>query len=269
MQTIKQFFELPMLKSRVAIAFFALLRKEIRRFLRIWVQTLLPPLITMGLYFLIFGQLIGSRIQKIAGIPYVTYIAPGLIMMAVITNAYANVSASLFSMRFQKSIEELLVAPLPAAVLLLGFVIGGMTRALLVGLLVTLLALFFTAIPIAHFGVLIVIVLGSAMLFSLAGFTNAIFAKNFDDISIIPTFVLTPLTYLGGVFYSIEALPPFWKTLSLLNPLVYIVNAFRYALLGRSDVALGQALIIVFLCCGLLFYLNLRLLRTAQEKMGG
>lgn len=246
------------------IAFLTLLRKEVRRFLRIWMQTLLPPLITMGLYFLIFGYLLGTRIQQVAGIPYVTYIAPGLIMMAIITNAYANVSSSLFSMRFQKSIEELLVAPIPHILLLLGFVTGGVIRALLVGFLITVLALCFTQIPLSHPGVLLVIVPSTAALFSLAGFTNALFARNFDDISIIPTFVLTPLTYLGGVFYSIKILPPFWQTVSLLNPLIHIVNAFRYALLGTSDVVVSHALIIVLLCCVLLFGLNLYLLHIGR-----
>ena len=246
------------------IAFNTLLRKEIRRFLRIWVQTLLPPLVTMALYFLIFGGLIGKRLGSIDGFSYMQYIAPGLIMMSVITAAYTNVVTSFFGMRFQRSIEELLVAPLPNTLLLAGFVAGGVARGFLVGLLVTLLALFFTHLPVKHGLVLLMIVPLTTILFSLAGFTNALFAKTFDDISLVPTFVLTPLTYLGGVFYSIHLLPPIWKTLSLFNPILYIVNAFRYALLGVSDIPVLQALLIIFACSLALFLLNVVLLNKGK-----
>lgn len=246
------------------IGFTSLLRKEIQRFLRIWIQTLLPPLITMALYFLIFGHVIGNQIRHVKDFPYVTYIAPGLIMMAIVNNAYANVSSSLFSMRFQKSIEELLISPLPHTLLLLGFVSGGLARALLTGTLVTLLALCFTTMPLSHPWVLLSIATSTAILFSLAGFTNALFAKNFDDISIIPTFILTPLVYLGGIFYSTHLLPYFWQKVSLLNPMVYIVNAFRYAFLDISEVDIGTSLIVVWFCCALLFYFNLYLLGKGQ-----
>lgn len=239
------------------IAFTSLLRKEIKRFLRIWVQTLLPPLVTMTLYFLIFGRLVGQRLGPIQGYNYIQYIAPGLIMMSVITAAYTNVVTSFFGMRFQRSIEELMVAPLPNYLLLSGFVAGGVARGLLVGLLVTLLALFFTHLQIMHVGVLLVIVPLTTILFSLAGFTNGLFAKTFDDVSIIPTFVLTPLTYLGGVFYSIDLLPSFWRHCSLLNPILYIVNSFRYALLGISDISVVAALTILLICCIALFVTNL------------
>lgn len=246
------------------IAFVSLLRKEIKRFLRIWVQTLLPPLVNIGLYFLIFGNLVGQRLGPIEGYTYIQYIAPGLIMMAVITASYANVVTSFFGMRFQRSIEELLVAPLPNYLLLSGFVAGGVARGLFVGLLVTMLALFFTKLHIYNIFVLLAIVPMTTILFSLAGFTNALFAKTFDDVSIVPTFVLTPLTYLGGIFYSIDLLPSFWRHLSLFNPILYIVNSFRYGLLGISDISVRTALAIIFVSCVLLFFINLYLLRRGK-----
>lgn len=250
--------------QRYALAFWALLRKEIKRFLRIWSQTLLPPLISTGLYFLIFGGLIGQRLGQIQGFTYMQYIAPGLIMMSVITAAYTNVVTSVYGMRFQRSIEELLIAPLPNVLLLGGFVAGGVARGLLVGVLITGLASFFTHLPIHNLWVLVTIVPLTTVLFSLAGFANALFAKSFDDISIVPTFVLTPLTYLGGVFYSIHLLPVFWQKLSLFNPILYIVNAFRYALLGISDIPVFKALFVILACCILLFLVNLHLLKKGQ-----
>lgn len=246
------------------IGFISLLRKEIKRFLRIWVQTLLPPLVTMTLYFLIFGNLIGQRLGPIKGYSYMQYIAPGLIMMSVITASYTNVVTSFFGMRFQRSIEELLVAPLPNYLLLSGFVAGGVARGLLVGLLVTILALGFTHLQVYNIVVLLAIVPMTTILFSLAGFTNALFAKTFDDVSIVPTFVLTPLTYLGGVFYSIDLLPSFWCHLSLFNPILYIVNSFRYSLLGISDIPVLTALGIIGLSCIVLFFINLYLLRRGK-----
>src|SRR5690606_25476620 len=196
------------------IAFMTILRKEVKRFTRIWVQTLLPPAITMILYFVIFGKLIGSRIGEMSGVSYIDFVAPGLIMMAVLTNAYANVSSSFFSAKFQRSVEELLVSPPPNYIILLGSVMGGVARGLAVGLIVTLVALCFTDLRIQHGAVTFFILLMTSVLFSLAGFINAVYANSFDDISIIPTFVLTPLTYLGGVFYSISLLPPMWQTVS-------------------------------------------------------
>lgn len=241
-------------------AFKTILRKEITRFMRIWSQTLLPPAITMTLYFVIFGSTLGNQIGKIQGFNYIQYIAPGLILMSVITNAYSNVVSSFFSMRFTKSIEELLIAPIPNYLILLGFMVGGVTRGLLVGLVVTILALFFTHLHIHNIWCIISVVLLSALLFSLAGFTNALFAKKFDDISIIPTFVLTPLNYLGGIFYPVTFLTPFWHKLSLCNPILYMVNAFRYGVLGISDVSLINAFVILTLCCIVLFAINLHLL---------
>ncbi|MEK9498775.1 ABC transporter permease [Photorhabdus sp. P32] len=212
--------------------------KEITRFGRIWVQTLLPPVITMSLYFIIFGSLIGSRIGEMGGVDYMQFIVPGLIMMAVITNSYANVSSSFFGAKFQRSIEELLVAPVPTHIVIVGFVGGGVARGVCVGILVTLVSLFFVPLHIHAWWMIVVTLLMTSILFSLGGLLNSIFAKTFDDISIIPTFVLTPLTYLGGVFYSLTLLPPFWQAVSKLNPIVYMISGFRYGFLGITDVSL-------------------------------
>ncbi|MGF1696677.1 ABC transporter permease [Vibrio kyushuensis] len=217
-------------------AFCSLVTKEVNRFTRIWVQTLVPPAITMTLYFIIFGNLIGARIGEMNGFSYMEYIVPGLIMMSVITNSYSNVASSFFSAKFQKNIEELLVAPVPNYVIIAGFVMGGVTRGLLVGIIVTFVSLFFVDLQVEHWGIIALTVFLTSVVFSLGGLINAVFAKTFDDISIIPTFILTPLTYLGGVFYSISLLPEFWQTVSKINPIVYMVNAFRYGFLGVSDV---------------------------------
>ncbi|MGO2161883.1 MAG: ABC transporter permease [Vibrio toranzoniae] len=219
-------------------AFCSLLTKEINRFTRIWVQTLVPPAITMTLYFIIFGNLIGARIGEMNGFSYMEYIVPGLIMMSVITNSYSNVASSFFSAKFQKNIEELLVAPVPNYVIIAGFVMGGVVRGLLVGTIVTFVSLFFVDLQVEHWGVIIATVFLTSVVFALGGLINAVFARTFDDISIIPTFILTPLTYLGGVFYSISLLPEFWQGVSKLNPIVYMVNAFRYGFLGVSDVGI-------------------------------
>jgi len=224
-----------------AIAVRTIIRKEIVRVLRIWVQTIVPPAITMTLYFIIFGNLIGSRIGEMDGYDYMAYIAPGLIMMSVITNSYGNVVSSFFGAKFGRHIEEMLVAPMSNAAIIIGHVAGGVIRGLLVGALVTAVALFFTRLDVQHPFITISIVLLSAIVFSLAGFINAVFAKKFDDISIVPTFVLTPLTYLGGVFYSISLLPELWQTVSKANPILYMVNAFRYGILGTSDIRIGTA----------------------------
>ncbi|MCQ3830457.1 ABC transporter permease [Microbulbifer elongatus] len=222
-------------------AFSTIFRREVRRFTRIWPQTLVPPVITMSLYFVIFGSLIGKRIGEMGGYSYMEFVVPGLIMMAVITNSYGNVVSSFYSAKFQRSVEELLVSPTPNWVIMTGYVLGGVARGLIVGLIVTLIALVFTSLEVQHIGITVLIVFLTSVLFALAGFINAIFANSFDDISIIPTFVLTPLTYLGGVFYSIELLSPFWQGLSKLNPILYMVNAFRYGVLGVSDINVGWA----------------------------
>ncbi len=221
------------------IAFNTILVKEVRRFMRIWQQTLLPPAITMTLYFIIFGNLIGSRIGEMSGLNYMSFIMPGLIMMAVINNSYANVSSSFFSNKFQRSVEELLVAPVPNSVILAGFVFGGVARGLLTGVIVTIVAVFFTEIQVYNLLILSSIVLLSSILFSLGGFINALYANKFDDVSIIPTFVLTPLSYLGGVFFSTDLLPEGWRLVSEFNPILYMVNGFRYGMLGVSDVNLA------------------------------
>lgn len=217
-------------------AFSTIVYKEIRRFMRIWIQTLLPPAIMMALYFVIFGNLIGSRIGDMGGFDYMEFIVPGLIMMSVITNSYSNVVSSFFGMKFQHSIEEILVSPVPNWVVLLGYVMGGVGRGLAVGLIVTLLSLGFTDLSVQHIWITASTVFLTAVLFSIGGLINAIFATKFDDISIVPTFILTPLTYLGGVFYSISLLPDLWQTVSQFNPILYMVNAFRYGILGVSDV---------------------------------
>ena len=218
------------------VAFETIVIKEIRRFSRIWIQTLIPPAITIALYFVIFGNLVGRRVGEMGGFQYMEFIVPGLIMMSVIQNSYSNVVSSFFSQRFQRSIEELLVSPVPNYVILTGFVVGGMARGLAVGAIVTTLSLFFADIQIAHPIITVTVILLTSVVFSLAGFINAVYANSFDDISIVPTFVLTPLIYLGGVFYSTQMLPPFWQVVSALNPIFYMVNTFRYGFLGSSDV---------------------------------
>lgn len=243
------------------IAFYTIIRKEVTRFMRIWVQTILPPAITMTLYFIIFGTLIGSQIRPIHGFTYMQYIVPGLVMMSVVTNAYTNVVSSFYGARFSRSIEEIVVSPIPEYLMLLGFVVGGVMRALVVSIVVILLSLFFTHLYVHNITIMITVIVLSATLFSLAGFTNAIFAKKFDDIAIIPTFVLTPLTYLGGVFYSLAVLPPLWQKVSLLNPILYMVNAFRYGILGITDINVYLAIVIIVFFTIILFFINLILLR--------
>ncbi|MCB1789451.1 MAG: ABC transporter permease [Gammaproteobacteria bacterium] len=227
------------------VAFKTILTKEILRFVRIWVQTVLPPAITMALYFVIFGKLIGSQIGDMEGYRYIDFIVPGLILMSVISNSYANVVSSFYSSKFQHNIEELLIAPLPNFIILAGYVAGGVARGVVVGITVTLVSLLFSDLEVHSYAVTFAVFVLTSVLFATAGFINAVYANSFDDISIVPTFVLTPLTYLGGVFYSISMLPPFWQTVSLVNPVLYMVNAFRYGLLGFSDIALWQAFLII------------------------
>lgn len=227
------------------IAYNTIVVKEISRFMRIWIQTLLPPAISMTLYFVIFGNLIGPRIGEMGGHSYIEYIAPGIIMMSIINNAYSNVVSSFFGAKFQKHIEEMLVSPVSNYLILAGYITGGVTRGLMVGFIVSIVALFFTELQVHSYPIMIGVVLMTSILFSLGGMINGIFAKKFDDISIIPTFILTPLTYLGGVFYSIDLLPEFWQKVSLFNPILYMVNAFRYGLLGVADIGVGYAMGII------------------------
>ncbi|EPH63780.1 ABC-2 type transporter [Enterococcus faecium 13.SD.W.09] len=223
--------------------------KETNRYLRIWVQTLVPPVITTSLYFIIFGKMIGGRIGDMGGFSYMEFIVPGLIMMSAITSSYANVSSSFFSQKFQKNIEELLVAPVPTHIIIWGFVVGGLGRSILVGSLVTLISLFFVPLHVHSWLIVIVTLLMTAILFSLAGLINGGFAQSYDDVSIVPTFVLQPLTYLGGVFYAISMLPPFWQAVSKINPIVYMISGFRYGFLGTTDVpiAISISLLIGFI----------------------
>ena len=231
--------------TRTLVALRTIVAKETHRYMRIWPQTLLPPVITMTLYFVIFGNLIGSRIGPMDGYGYMEFIAPGLIMMSVITNAYANVVSSFFGAKFQGHIEEILVSPTPNYTILIGYLAGGVGRGLLTGFLVTGIATFFADLHIHSPLITLSVVFLTALLFSLGGFINGVFAKKFDDVAIVPTFVLTPLTYLGGVFYSISLLPDFWHGVSLINPILYMVNAFRYGILGASDIPLATAYLIV------------------------
>ncbi len=242
------------------VAFKTILGKETRRFLRIWQQTILPPAVTMSLYLVIFGNLIGTRVGEMDGYPYMDYIAPGVIMMAVITNSYSNVVSSFFGARYQRYIEEMLISPTPHAIILLGYVGGGVARGLAVGLVVTTVAMLLADLPLHNLLVTVLMVFLTSVLFSLAGFINAIYARNFDDIAIVPTFVLTPLMYLGGVFYSIRLLPEPWQTLSHFNPILYMVNGFRYGILGVSDIPVFGALVMITVFVVALFVFSMRLL---------
>lgn len=249
----------PAYPRQTLIALRTLVWKETHRYLRIWVQTLVPPAITMTLYFIIFGSLIGSRVGVMDGYSFMEFIAPGIIMMSVITNSYTNVVSSFFGAKFQRHVEELLVSPTPNYVILAGYVAGGVGRGLFTGLIVTIIASFFADLKIHSIPVTISVVFLTAVLFSLGGFINGVFAKKFDDIAIVPTFILTPLTYLGGVFYSISMLPDFWQGLSMANPILYMVNAFRYGILGSSDIPIMTAytLVIGFIIAGTALSLHL------------
>ena len=228
--------------SRHLVALWTLLGREIYRFMRIWPQTILPAAVTTSLYYLIFGELIGARIGPMEGIDYLDYIVPGISLMSIITNAYSNVVSSFYSSKFQKNIEELISAPVPSWVILCGYVGGGVFRGFVVGLAVTGIGVAFAGAQFAHPEIIALVFLLTAVLFALAGLINAIFANSFDDISIVPNFVLTPLVYLGGVFYSVDLLPAFWRQVSLGNPILYMVNAYRYGFLGQSDLPVGPSL---------------------------
>jgi len=247
------------------IALLTLTRKEMNRVLRIWSQTLVPPVITTSLYFVIFGSLIGSRIGTMGGRHYMDFIVPGLVMMAVITNSYANVSSSFFSAKFQRNIEEMLVSPMPAAIILLGYVLGGVLRGLAVGVVVAIVALLFSTVTVANWPLSIIMMLGTSVLFSLAGFFNALFARTFDDISIIPTFVLTPLTYLGGVFFSIALLPDLWQSIARINPILYMIDGFRLGVLGSSDIDIRLSFVVMAAFIAVMFTADLQLLKRGYR----
>ena len=242
------------------VGFKAIVRKEIMRILRIWGQTIVPPAITMSLYFIIFGELIGRRIGEMGGFTYMQYLVPGLVIMSVITNSYGNMVSSFFGAKFGKHIEELLISPLSAWVIMMGYVAGAVTRGLMVGSVVMLVSMMFTTIAIQSPLIMFTMLLLTAIVFALAGMINAIFAQKFDDIAIIPTFILAPLTYLGGVFYTIELLPPLWQSVSLANPILYMVNGFRYGMIGVSDVSLLQSYGIIIIAGIILGGICLRLL---------
>lgn len=244
------------------VALNTIVRREIVRIMRIWTQTLIPPAITMTLYFVIFGKLIGSRIGSIqGGFTYMQYIVPGLVMMSIITNSYGNISSSFFGAKFSRAVEEMLVSPMPNWVILAGYVAGAVVRGLVVGVLVLVIALFFTDLHVMHPLVTFASVLLGATIFSLAGFVNAVYAKKFDDIALVPTFILTPLTYLGGVFYSINMLGEPWQAISRANPILYMVNAFRYGVLGISDVHVGWAFVVMLGFVAALSVVALQLLK--------
>jgi len=242
------------------IAYLTITRKEIMRFLRIWVQTIIPPVVMVALYFIIFGNLIGQRIGEMDGMVYVDFIMPGLVMMSIITNSYANVVSSFYGAKYSRHIEEMQIAPVPSLVILLGFVSGGIARGLCVGAAVTLVSLLFTDFSVYSPLIVLAVALLTSCLFAMAGLINGIFANSFDDISIVPTFVLTPLTYLGGIFYSIRLLPDIWQQVSLVNPILYMVNSFRYGFRGSSDIDLGTALVVILVFIACLFAICLTLL---------
>lgn len=232
--------------------------------MRIWTQTLLPPAITMSLYFVVFGVLLGKRIQSINGFSYIEFIVPGLVMMSVITSSFSNVASSFFSSKFQRSVEELLVSPVPDSLIVSAYVVGGAARGILVGLVVLIVSLFFTHLTLHSLPVVLAFLVLTALTFATAGFTNGMLAKKFDDIAFVPTFVLTPLTYFGGVFYSIDLLHGVWATLSKLNPILYMVNGLRFGFLGESDISIGTGLAILVVFQIVLFGANLYLMRRGH-----
>lgn len=246
------------------VSYKTIVIKEMTRCFRIWPQTIVPPAITMTLYFVIFGRLIGSQIHPVEGFTYIQYIVPGLIMMSVITNAYMNASSSFFSNKAFRSIEEILVSPTPNAIILMGYVTGAVVRAIVVGSIVTVIALLFTHLGIHHLFLMVFVVLLTAMFFAIAGVINGVFAKSFDDVSWVPSFVITPLTYFGGVFFSISMLPVFWQKVAYLDPILYIINAFRYSLLGVSSANIALSVVMMLLVTVAAFFYALYLIRTSD-----
>lgn len=244
------------------ISFYTILRKGVVRILRIWPQTLLPSVVTSVLYFAVFGSILGSRIGELNGVPYILFVVPGLVMLAVITNSYMDVATTFFvSKFFSRNIDEILVSPTPPSVIIAGFIASGVIRGMLVGVLVMLVSLFFALPSVAHPLVVLLFLIISSLVFALGGLINGIYAKSFDGISIVPTFVLTPLVYLGGVFYSIHSLPPVWQTVSLFNPVFYIINGFRYGFLGTSDVSLLTCFLVLLALMLVLLGVNVYFLK--------
>ena len=243
------------------ISFNTIVVREVRRFMRIWIQTILPAAVVSGLYFIIFGKILGTMITDINGIRYIDFIIPGVILMTVIQNSYSNVVSSFYSAKFHNNVEELLISPTPNYVILLGYTAGGVARGVTVGIAVVIVSLVFTTLKIHNIAVLLSVIVLTSVLFSMAGFINAVYAKSFDDISIVPTFVLTPLIYLGGVFYDLNALPPFWQKVAQFNPILYMVNAFRYGFIQATDVSLTASYSIILLFIFALFWYSLWLLK--------
>ncbi|HBA35714.1 MAG TPA: ABC transporter permease [Gammaproteobacteria bacterium] len=244
---------------RNLVAFKTILTREILRFMRIWIQTVMPPAINALLYLVVFGTLIGSQVREVDGYRYMDYIVPGIIMLSVIMNSYSNVVSSFYAAKFQHFVEEMLISPVHNVVILAGFVAGGVARGLVVGAAVTAIALLFTDLQVVNVWITLSVVLLTAILFSIGGFINAIYANSFDDISIVPNFILMPLIYLGGIFYSIQLLPPVWQLVSKINPILYMVNGFRYGILGVSDISIAYAfgiiLAFIFALGGFALYL--------------
>lgn len=253
---------------RLYIAYYTIVRKEVIRFVRIWSQTFLPPIITTVLYFLIFGTFIGSQVKAVHGFSYMAFIVPGLVMMAIVNAAFQNIAFSFFQLKFMKTIEEILVSPMPAWTVVCGYVTGALFRALAIGILVLMSAYMFETIPVMHPVLALAVASLTAIIFALAGLINAIYAKGFDGVNIVPTFVIMPLTYLGGVFYSIHALPSAWQHISYMNPLLYMINAFRYALLGTSDISLGSCILVLIVVLLALFGWVLYLFRKGKGLRG-
>jgi ABC-2 type transport system permease protein len=247
------------------ISFYTMIRKDIVRMFRIWVQTFLPSVITSTLYFLIFGTILGSQIGEMQGVPYMTFVVPGLVMLAIVTTSYANTSFMFFTSKFfMRSIDEILVSPTPPWLMIAGYVGGGVVRGILVGLLVLLVSLFFTGLTLSVHSALIIFFFAvlTAAVFALAGLVNGIYAKSIDGINIVPTFVLTPLVYLGGIFYSIQQLPDWWQALTYANPLFYLINGFRYGFLGITDIPLSTSLLVLSLMIAVLIAVNWYFIRT-------
>ena len=245
---------------RYWVAYWTITRREILRFSRIWVQTIVPPVVMVALYFIIFGNLIGQRIGTMDGMNYVDFIMPGLVMMSIITNSYSNVVSSFYGSKYSRHIEEMQIAPIPNVIIVLGYVTGGIGRGLSVGVAVTIVSMIFTEFSIFNPFIILIIAVLTAFLFSLAGLINGIFANSFDHVSIVPTFVLTPLTYLGGIFYSIKMLPEVWQDISLANPILYMVNSFRYGFRGISDIELSHAILVILSFIIILFIICMMLL---------
>jgi ABC-2 type transport system permease protein len=248
---------------RLWVSFYTILRKDVVRIMRIWPQTLLPSVVTSVLYFLVFGQIIGERIGEFQGVPYLHFIVPGLVMLAVVTNAFTNTATTFFQAKFfSRNIDEILASPTPPWVLIAGFVAGGIFRGVTIGVLVLLVSLFFAVPPLEHLAIVILFLVLSSLVFALAGLVNGVYAKNFDGITIVPTFVLTPLVYLGGVFYSVDALPPVWQGLTYVNPIFYLINGFRYGFLGFADVPVWICASVLLALSAILLAINWYLIRT-------